>query len=164
MTTTLNREEDKVLFADFARSTRKAFQLLLSVNPKVMTAGKPMPLQQQYKARAFKQWLEYWQPLAINRPVTDEQWDKWGQCAKPGQPLTAMMLAVMRDANPLVRTSAKIEMPWPFPLDEMALWCAALDELFELLAKSNADDFMTQLNKTSSRLLSKVLDVLRFYQ
>ncbi len=160
----LNREEDKVLFADFARSTRKAFQLLLSVNPKVMTAGKPMPLQQQYKARAFKQWLEYWQPLAINRPVTDEQWDKWGQCAKPGQPLTAMMLAVMRDANPLVRTSAKIEMPWPFPLDEMALWCAALDELFELLAKSNADDFMTQLNKTSSRLLSKVLDVLRFYQ
>lgn len=160
----LNREEDKVLFADFVRSTRKAFQLLLSVNPKVMTTGKQMPLQQQYKARAFKQWLEYWQPLAINRPVTDELWDKWGQCAKPGQPLTAMMLAVMRDANPLVRTSAKIEMPWPFPLDEMALWCAALDELFELLAKSNADDFVTQLNKTSSRLLSKVLDVLRFYQ
>ncbi|GKR42107.1 hypothetical protein KAM472_38030 [Aeromonas caviae] len=160
----LNREEDKVLFADFARSTRKAFQLLLSVNPKVMTAGKQMPLQQQYKSRAFKQWLEYWQPLAINRPVTDEQWDKWGQCAKPGQPLTAMMLAVMRDANPLVRTNAKIEMPWPFPLNEMALWCAALDELFELLAKSNADDFVTQLNKTSSRDLSKVLDVLRFYQ
>ena len=160
----LNREEDKVLFADFARSTRKAFQLLLSVNPKVMTAGKQMPLQQQYKARAFKQWLEYWQPLAINRPVTDEQWDKWGQCAKPGQPLTAMMLAVMRDANPLVRTNAKIEMPWPFPLNEMALWCAALDELFELLAKSNTDDFVTQLNKTSSRDLSKVLDVLRFYQ
>ncbi|EQB2605047.1 hypothetical protein ACYHQC_004236 [Aeromonas salmonicida] len=160
----LNREEDKVLFADFARSTRKAFQLLLSVNPKVMTAGKQMPLQQQYKVRAFKHWLEYWQPLAINRPVTDEQWDKWGQCVKPGQPLTAMMLAVMQDANPLVRTNAKIEMPWPFPRDDMPFWCAALDELFELLAKSNADEFVVQLNKTSSRDLSKVLDVLRFYQ
>lgn len=160
----LNREEDKVLFADFARSTRKAFQLLLSVNPKVMTAGKQMPLQQQYKVRAFKHWLEYWQPLAINRPVTDEQWDKWGQCVKPGQPLTAMMLAVMQDANPLVRTNAKIEMPWPFPRDDMPFWCAALDELFELLAKSNADEFVAQLNKTSSRDLSKVLDVLRFYQ
>jgi hypothetical protein len=160
----LNRDEDKALFADFVRSTRKAFQLLLSLNPKLGSERKTTPLHKQYKARALKQWLERWQPIAINRPVSDSKWQAWSDCAKPGQPLTAMMLAVMRDANPLVRTNAKIEMPWPFQRDEMPFWCAALDELFELLAKSNANEFVTQLNKTSSRDLSKVLDVLRFYQ
>ncbi|MDX7760820.1 DUF87 domain-containing protein [Aeromonas caviae] len=160
----LNRDEDKELFADFVRSTRKAFQLLLSLNPKSGSDIKTTPLHKQYKAKAFKQWLERWQPIAIHRPVSDSQWLAWSDCTKPGQPLTAMMLAVIRDANPLVRTNAKIEMPWPFPLAEMPLWCDALDELFALLAKSNADEFVTQLNKTSSRLLIKVLDVLRFYQ
>ncbi|WP_370560314.1 hypothetical protein NMD87_12415 [Edwardsiella tarda] len=160
----LSDEEDKVLFADFVRSTRKAFQHLLSVNPKVMVVGGQASLQQQYKVRALKQWFEHWQPIAISHLATDEQWHGWGQGAKPGQPLTAMMLAVMQDANPLVRTSVKIEIPWPFSLTEMPLWCDAFDELFELLAKSNADDFVTQLKNTSSRLLNKVLDVLRFYQ
>lgn len=159
----LNREEDKTLFADFVRGARKAFHLLLSLNPKVEV--KLSPIQQQYKARALKQWLERWQPLAITRPVTDAAWQQsWGDCAKPGQPLTAPILAMMQDANPLVRTKIKVATTWPFPASDMAVWCNAFDSLLALLAESDADDFIARVNSSPSIALRTVLDNLTSYQ
>ncbi|MGL5040155.1 MAG: hypothetical protein ACRC6D_08595 [Aeromonas sp.] len=169
----LNREEDKALFAEFVRSARKAFSLLLALNPIVAISNPQAPqtmshIQRQHKTNALKQWQQRWQPIAICRPVSDSHWQEWGQCAQPVQPLTAMLLAVMYDANPLSRPQSKNILSWPFALADMSLWCQALDELFERLANSNADDFVEQLNKSEmssgGRSLRAVLNELQFYQ
>lgn len=141
----LSTDEDKTLFANFVCETRKAFRLLLALNPKLSDTEKHNPRQQQHKVRALKQWLERWQPVALSHPIAENRWREWVTCNMPSQPLSAMLLAVIQDVNPLCRTKNKVVICWPFPLDDMETWCLAIDQLLELLVNSEVNDFEQNL-------------------
>ena len=150
------------LFASFVRDSRKAMRYLLALNPHNKGKKRVAHLHTQY-FQGLKRWLADWQTRAITAPVSETAWREFSGLLRPGQPLTAPLLALLYDANMRPHAQAKAPVwPWQDSDLEWGLWQEAFDALLEQLA---AADDVTDFNQrlAVSRPLKHALEQLGNY-
>lgn len=149
-------------FADFTGETRTALGHLLELNPKRPTGQQRHTFPEQRFA-ALRRWHRKWQALAETAPVGDAAWQRLSGLARPSQPLTAPLLALLHDASPRPHSQIKQPPAWPWKDTDWNLWREALDALIDQLAESGTvDDFLRSLR--TPRNLELVLRELANYQ
>ncbi len=162
----LTQEEQKLSFADFVRTGRKALNILLELTPSILGTSSITELKQLKLSEALIQWLEKWQPIAALNPVNQDEWSRGANLPLPTHPFTVLLLALMKDCHPTLRTKSKTNAIWPFPATDLAIWSEGLSTMLNTLATSTATEVINKLNaaKSSSRECQKVLQQLSFYQ
>ncbi|AKU11337.1 ATPase-like protein [Azoarcus sp. CIB] len=148
-------------FAQFVRHTRKAFGHLLALNPH--NRGQKREYLYAQRFAALQRWLHDWQTFAITAPLNIDAWGRLSGQPRPGQPLTAPLLAMLYDASPRPHAQAKPNSAWPWLIADWHLWQGPFDTLLEHLAGGvDATDFVKRMNE--SRELKGVLVNLGQYQ
>ncbi|MGI2065325.1 ATP-binding protein [Shewanella sp. MF08487] len=162
----LTQDEQKLSFADFVHSGRKALNILLEITPSILGTSSITELKQLKLSEALIQWLEKWQPIAAQNPVNQDEWSRGANLPLPTHPFTMQLLALMRDCHPTLRTKSTTNAIWPFPATDFAIWSEGLSTMLNTLATSTATEVINKLNaaKSSSRECKKVLHQLSNYQ
>lgn len=152
----LSRESDSSAdFANFVRASRGALNAILALNPKAASCAAA---SDAYRFQALKKWLAEWQNRAITVAVDEAAWAKVSGLSRPGQPLTAPLLALIADNPPRARTQDKNVPLWTWSATEWEFRSKALDALLEYLAiVDDVESFKTQLNRGSPRELLEFL-------
>ena len=111
-------------------------------------------------------WLEKWQPIAAQNPVNQDEWRRGANLPLPTHPFTVLLLALMQDCHPTLRTKSKTNAIWPFPVTDFAIWSEGLSAMLNTLATSSATDVVKKLTDTKSKCaeFGTVLDQLSNYQ